>query len=32
MGSDPGNELEVIHPLHLAGLFAITVAHLGSLF
>jgi len=28
MGGDPGNELEVVPPLHLAGLFAITVADL----
>jgi len=32
MGSDPGNELQVVHPLHLLGVFPIPVADLGSLF
>ena len=26
MGSDPGNELQVVHPLHLLGVFPIPVA------
>jgi len=32
MGSDPGDELQVVHPLYLSGLFPVPIAHLGSLF
>ena len=32
MGGDPGDELQVVHPLHLSGLAPVPVAHLGSLF
>jgi hypothetical protein len=31
-GGHPGNELQVVHPLQIFGLFPITVADLGSLF
>jgi hypothetical protein len=32
MGSDPGDELQIVHPLHLFGLSPVPIAHLGSLF
>jgi hypothetical protein len=32
MGSHPGDELQVVHPLHFFGLFAILVADLGCAF
>ena len=32
MGSDPGNEFQIVHPLHLSGLSPVPIAHLGSLF
>jgi len=32
VGDDPGDELQVVHPLQIFGLFPITVADLGSLF
>lgn len=32
MGSDPGDELQVVHPLHLRVLFPILVADLACLF
>jgi hypothetical protein len=32
MGSDPGDELQIVHPLHLSGLSPVPIAHLGSLF
>jgi hypothetical protein len=32
MGGDPGDELQVVHPLRLSGLLAITVADLGFPF
>ena len=32
MGSEPGDELQVVHPLHLSGLFPIPVADLARSF